>query len=275
MFGFPFNACRLRVAAGVVCAVVAWTSTAAAQDAAPPAAAEPAPTVVPAPVEETCEVVVMSLQARGLPESEHHLLPLLTTTMATEIAQGTGCKVTTEADVRSMLDFEATRLACGETDDSCIAEIGAALGVDLVVGGTVGLLGDEYVFQAALRNVSEGQVTSRVDRVTPKDAGELRSAVRAAARELFVWKTGAVVDVDDGDSQALFWVGAGITGLGVTTAVLGAGVALGAEIMLGMPAKPEQHETTLTLGRGASVVAVVGVVVGVAGAGILMWEVME
>src|SRR5687768_16999194 len=54
--------------------------------------------------------------------------------------------VLSRADIERMLQFEQQRQAIGcESDMQCLAEIGGALGVALLVSGSVGKVGSSYV----------------------------------------------------------------------------------------------------------------------------------
>src|SRR5450432_1928715 len=58
-----------------------------------------------------------------------------------------GFQVTTADDVAQLLGVERQRqlMACGESSDSCNAEIAAALGTDVIVTGTVSKVGSAYL----------------------------------------------------------------------------------------------------------------------------------
>lgn len=161
--------------------VVLSASAAAAQDdkssgQEPPAEAAP---------EEECSVAVMMLEAKGLPADQAHVPELLTNSLAAEITKTTDCKVITQADISQMLDFEATKATCTDASESCIAEIGDALGVQRIVSGNVGKLGNSFKLQAQLQNLQQARVESRVDILIGERPEALDLAARNAGRELF------------------------------------------------------------------------------------------
>jgi len=264
-----------------------------AQDAAAPDAAKAA---APAAAEQ-CEVVVMNLQARGLPKEQEYVTDILTSTLAGEIAAAKGCKVITQSDIKSMLDFEATKAACGETSDSCMAEIGSALGVDLVVGGIVGKLGDSFTFQANLRDVTKGEVIARADETIKGDPILLKWAAKNAAHTLFKLEpvpmptnaatttaaTGATPEAgaEAGGSNALLYtvIGASVMGTGLTFLVLGGGAAYWANdtLVSNPPSTSAKNEIPLEqwVGLGGLAVAGVGVVATVVGGGVGIMGVLE
>lgn len=132
-----------------------------------------------------CSVAVMNLQAKGLPDDQQHVPELLTDSLAAEIAKTTDCKVITQADIAQMLDFEATKAACSDASESCVAEIGQALGVQRIIGGSVGMLGQSFKLQVKLQNIAEARVEGRVDKLIGGQPEALDLAARNAGRELF------------------------------------------------------------------------------------------
>ena len=69
----------------------------------------------------------------------------LTEALAGDLARVPGTEVVTQAQMKALLDLEAQKQLAGCTDDSCMAQIGAALGVDDLVGGTVSHLGESWL----------------------------------------------------------------------------------------------------------------------------------
>ncbi|OGQ24975.1 MAG: hypothetical protein A2138_02755 [Deltaproteobacteria bacterium RBG_16_71_12] len=69
----------------------------------------------------------------------------LTEALAGELARVPGTDVITQAQMRALLDLEAQRRLVGCDDDSCMAQIGAALGVDELIGGSVSLVGSSWL----------------------------------------------------------------------------------------------------------------------------------
>ncbi len=158
-------------------------TTAASGDAEPAAPADPAKA---APTSgNDCQVAVMNFQPKGLPDSQKHVPELLADSLAAEVASSTGCRVVTQADITQMLDFEATKASCGAMTESCLAEVGGALGVDRIIGGSVGKLGESFKLQIKLQNVAEARVEKRVDRLIRGEPEALDLAARNAGRELF------------------------------------------------------------------------------------------
>jgi hypothetical protein len=182
-------AARWRPGAGwlLVASVLACASlpVRAQTTAAPPPTALP-PTALPSPPgAPACRVVVMNLVARNLQPADGDVTALLTESLAAEVAAVSGCQVVSQADVTQMLDFEAEKAACGEASESCLSEIGSALGAERVVGGTLGRLGGDFVLTAKLMNVRDGTVQARAEQVVRGAVEDLRLAAKNAARQLF------------------------------------------------------------------------------------------
>ncbi len=203
---------------------------------APPAAQEPADVA-----DAACEVVVLDFEAKGLAANEAHVAEILTNTFAAEVSQSAGCKVITQSDIKSMTEFDAQRALCGSAE-SCMAEIGNALGVDIVIGGAVGRLGEAYTLQVMKRNVTKGTVEARVDDTITGGAAALQPAARNAARKVYglaVESTAAAssnasstatADTNGdtsggGGGTALLFSGIGLAGAGAV--LMGAGIAVG------------------------------------------------
>jgi hypothetical protein len=225
---------------------------------------------------KTCRVVVLDVAGRNLTPADRELPALLTETMAHEAATVSGCEVVSRQDVAQMIDFEALRQQCGE-GDSCLSEIGAALGADRVVGGTLGRLGSEWVVGARLLNVRQGNVEGRAETVVPAEDG-LRLAARNATRQLFgvaplpspASPSSSSSPAGSGTGPSTLRVAGAATGAtGVLVAGAGGLLAGFAEAQLGDPAARGKQSVT-DAGRVALVVAGVGGVAALVGGTLLV-----
>jgi TolB-like protein len=183
--------------------------------------------------------------------------------LATSVASSSLCDVITRQDIASMIGFEAERQACGgETSDSCLAEIGSALGVERIVAGSVARLGGAITVSARLMNLKAGKVERRAER-TVTDAAQLRDATRAVGAELF----GVVAATPaSASSSGVVWAGAIAAGTGLAAAIGGGVLAVVADTQLAAPATSRaEKDGALTYGVGGLVVVAAGVVVGVVG----------
>lgn len=90
------------------------------------------------------------------------------------------------SEIAEMLSFEEQRQLLGCGDDSCLAEIGGALGVDQLVSGSVGVLGGTTMLSLRRINLAEAKVMGSVTRRFPSGTGEeLLAAIGPAIEELF------------------------------------------------------------------------------------------
>src|SRR5262249_31349647 len=101
------------------------------------AAIASAPPATPATTSPACHVFVRGFTGEALTPREDYLVAMLADAVANAVAKKTGCRVTTSADVRTLLDATAEKQLCGDDSASCVAEVGQALGADTIVEGTL------------------------------------------------------------------------------------------------------------------------------------------
>jgi hypothetical protein len=233
--------------ARLVCLIALFAGPAAAQVSAPPA----------------CQIVVLNVVPQNLVDADKGVPALLTNILAQQVSIDSGCHVVTQADLTEMLDFEAAKLACTDGADSCLAEIGNALGAERLVASTVGGLGSDFVLNARLMNVKTGVVEARAEQVAPGAREQLRVATQNLGRELFgkapvVVEVAAVAPATRGPSPLVF-VGVGVGALGVVGLAVGGAMAGIAESTLGTPDATGKSDTIRT-GQIGLVIAGVGAV---------------
>ncbi len=95
-----------------------------------------------------------------------------------------GREVLTDRDVVKMVEFEETRLRCG-SDVSCIAEIGAALGVPEIVSGSVARIGQTWVLGLQRIDARNARVLARCARRFKGPVDKLLDEVPPALDELY------------------------------------------------------------------------------------------
>ena len=138
---------------------------------------------VPASGSAAEKIVVMDLQAeRGLDKG---LAKLLNELILTEFQKAGKYEVFGERDIVSMMSFEDTKIKLtGCTDDNCLAEIGGALGVDMIVASNIGKVGDNYLLNMKMLDVKRAVVKKRVSEITKAEENALLEAVRKAVASL-------------------------------------------------------------------------------------------
>jgi TolB-like protein len=228
-------------------------------------AAEPvSPAVHPA----GCKVAVMDLEAQGLAADKVYLAKALTDALASTVADATGCDVITRADIASMVGFEAERQTCGgDGADSCLAELGNALGVERIVAGSVIRIGAATTVSARVMNMQLGKVDARAEE-TSVDEATLRDMTRRIGQRLFGVAPGSSSSSSSLSSSLL--IGGGIAaGLGVAAAGVGALLVLPAEGVLGTSSSLRtDKDAARSSGSTGLVVGAVGLTAVVIGGGL-------
>jgi len=114
-------------------------------------------TALPALAETKIAVLPVQAKSGMRPEDAE----LLTDVLTAEIARRKDFKVIGAAELTTLVTFEQqkTLLACA--DDSCLAEVGAALGVDMLVSGSVGELGGVVLLNLVLMDARKSVVLAR------------------------------------------------------------------------------------------------------------------
>jgi|GEM_PF-1451644 len=108
----------------------------------------------------------------------------LATVLSSEIRKIEGASVISKEDIRAMIDLEAQKSALGCADESCLAELGDALGVERLVVGSVGKVGSTYVVGLRLINTTDSSVENRVTESFDGQESQLIPAVVYASRKL-------------------------------------------------------------------------------------------
>ena len=89
-------------------------------------------------------------------------------------------------EIQDLLSFEEQRQLVGCSDESCLAEIAGALGVDELLTGTVGRLGASHVL--AIKRLDMKTATTRASisrRMVVADGEEFLAAIGPAVAELY------------------------------------------------------------------------------------------
>ncbi|MCK5687940.1 hypothetical protein KAI87_01660, partial [Myxococcota bacterium] len=124
---------------------------------------------------------VLDLKAQGVSKDT---VANLTQVLAAELKKVEGASVIGRDDIAAMLQLEAHNKQVNCSDVACLAEIGGALGVDKLVIGSVGKLGENFVLSLKLVDVGEVQVDSRVSESLQGQEEQLMWAMRHAIPEL-------------------------------------------------------------------------------------------
>lgn len=104
-----------------------------------------------------------------------------------EVEKYSGMSIVSQADIETVLQGEETRQKCGvEGSTTCMAEIGAALGVPEAVSGDIGRVGDIWILNLRRVNIRAMGVIKRVSRQAKgKTITAMVEALSGAVAELF------------------------------------------------------------------------------------------
>ncbi|MFI5300600.1 MAG: hypothetical protein ACHREM_21145 [Polyangiales bacterium] len=121
------------------------------------------------------------------------------------------------SDVAKLVEVQVAKQSAGCDTDSCMAEIGGALGAEYILAATLGQLGHSFVVSVRLVRVKDATV-SRSTETVPANEDLLGDAVRHAVREVIPAAPSA-----PGVHRASYWLG--VAGASAVTA---GGLGLGA-----------------------------------------------
>src|SRR5512142_402783 len=88
----------------------------------------------------------------------------LTEAVGAEVRRRSGGQVITQREIGTLLSLEQQKAMLGCQSDACFAEIGGALGVDVVVSGTLSVLGESWLFHLELLDPRKAAVLRASDR---------------------------------------------------------------------------------------------------------------
>ena len=173
----------------------------------------------------------------------------------------TGVRVVTQRDIAAMLGIERQRqlLGCSEDSSSCMAELAAALGAELVLNGEVSKIEDVVQVTMTVIRASNGQrVATFSQRV--RDVGAVMTALEEGGRELSRTLSGA-----PGRAAIAAPIAAGVVALGLAAAGTALYLSSGADhraLLAAAPpsptADPERIRSDGELKQGAAIACFIG-----------------
>ncbi len=135
----------------------------------------------PADSDGTAKVAVVGFKASGMDEATVQNLSELFTT---EIGGVPGYKVIGQSEVRDLLGYQAAQAALGcdnEANPKCLASLQSVLGVDLIITGTVGTVGDTFVVSVQLIDIVKVETVGRFSGTVAGSVEVLLPFIRVAA----------------------------------------------------------------------------------------------
>jgi hypothetical protein len=160
--------------------------------APPPPPPPPAPTAEPPqanpvpkepPRARVLRIAVVDLEVDDI---EPRVANVVADSLVTELRKLEGVSVVGMREIRAMLSLEAEKQTLGCDDDSCLAEIADALGVDLLVAGNLAAIADETVM--GLRRIDQraARVTHTFNqRLVPAGGEEFLAAIGPGVEKIF------------------------------------------------------------------------------------------
>jgi TolB-like protein len=137
-----------------------------------------------AAAEEPISIAVMEFTSKGGVTQDQ--MDALSDMLSNQIRSMGNYKVIGKSDIHSMLTMEEQRQRLSScTDQSCLAEIGGALGARWVVVGNVSLFGKTYLLNLKLIDVAGASVASGVSRSIEGGEDKLLAELPGAAKEMF------------------------------------------------------------------------------------------
>ncbi|MBI5525493.1 MAG: hypothetical protein HY897_04100 [Deltaproteobacteria bacterium] len=177
-------------------------------------------------------VAVLQLEAQGV---EAKVTNIVTDTMLSQLNRLPNTRVIGQREIETMLKYEKLKMQVGCTDLSCMVEIGGALGVDKLVTGSLGKLGESFVMNLKLidiRNAGIEQTFSR--RLKGGTDEDFLDALPDALTTLFpkgeqIWRSLSREKPLSGDlsmwGHVTFWTGLAAAGTGGIFTALASGAA--------------------------------------------------
>src|SRR5436305_14530588 len=128
-------------------------------------------------------LAVLQLSARNVaPE----LAELVTEALTQETHKLDGRRVVGMGEIRELIGFERQRQLAGCTESECLTEIAGALGVDEVVSGSIGKLGDSWLLNVRRQNFrTSATIGNASARIVGGRGEEFLDAIGPLVEQLF------------------------------------------------------------------------------------------
>lgn len=139
--------------------------------------------VAPVAAADRTDIAVMKLRADV--KLDEGLVRTLNEVLLNQFARHKQLKVLGYSDIAAMLQHEEQKnmlAAC--TQDSCLAELGGALGVSVLAVPSLGAVGSNYVVNLKLLDVTNSQVIGRASEIVAREDDELLAAFSRAVDQV-------------------------------------------------------------------------------------------
>ncbi|MBW1807520.1 MAG: DUF2380 domain-containing protein [Deltaproteobacteria bacterium] len=144
--------------------------------------------------EDDIRIAVMEFASKGGVSQKQ--MDALGDLLANEIRTMGKYRVIGKSDIRTALDLETQKNLVGCNDESCIAEIGGALGVRWVIVGNISKFGEKFLLNLKIMDTEKIRIVKGVSKKIEGGEGELPDALSTAAKELI---EGARAEIHPGE----------------------------------------------------------------------------
>ena len=127
------------------------------------------------------KIAILSVQSSAITKEN---LERVSDYIAEEFEKKANGKVLFLEDIRSMLQSEGVENLLSCYADTCISQIGNAIGADIVIIGGIGQLGNNYLFSLKMVDVLRDNVLSRVSTRVTGDIGKILDEIPVAVGNL-------------------------------------------------------------------------------------------
>src|SRR6185436_18478025 len=123
-------------------------------------------------------VAVAGFKATGVDEI---LVENLTETFTTEAGKVAGFNIIGQNEIKDLVGYQAQQNMLGCDDAACMSDLAGALGVDMLIAGTVGKVGETFVVNVRIIDVKKAETKQRVGETIAGRADALLPYIRLVA----------------------------------------------------------------------------------------------
>lgn len=127
------------------------------------------------------KLAIMPLQAKRV---DAETVKVLDDLLVALIDQKGKFDILSYADMENLIGFDAMRKMVGCDTDSCMVELGGALGVTYLLSGNVGRIGEQMMIGLTLSNPEEARTLGRSQKIIENDEALLVDALKEVAKTL-------------------------------------------------------------------------------------------
>lgn len=158
-------------------------------------------------------IAILDLQGEGINQTEARTL---TGRLRSKLVNTNTFHVLEREQMDEILGEQGFQQS-GCVSDECLVEIGRLVGVEQMVGGTIGKIGSTYTLDLRIIEVQTGRIVKTVSEDYRGDADGLLGVLETAALKI-AGKESTVSKPSD--YSWLYWVGAGVVTVGVAALLL-------------------------------------------------------